>query len=130
MARVELSYQERIKELEQEKHDLKERLWEVTIANITMINITMMNITMINITMINKTMINIAMSNITMINITTINIAMTILPQMEERSQQVGAQREEMKTITELVGKLEQVPVFVCFVLSNFSFGLFILRQQ
>ena len=32
MARVELSYQERIKELEQEKHDLKERLWEVTIA--------------------------------------------------------------------------------------------------
>ena len=56
MARVELSYQERIKELEQEKHDLKERLWE-----------------------------------------------------MEERSQQVGAQREEMKTITELVGKLEQV---------------------
>ena len=56
MARVELSYQERIKELEQEKHDLKERLWE-----------------------------------------------------LEERSQQVGAQREEMKTITELVGKLEQV---------------------
>merc|ERR1719220_3246683 len=56
MARVELSYQERIKELEQEKHDLKERLWE-----------------------------------------------------MEERSQQVGVQREEMKTITELVGKLEQV---------------------
>ena len=29
MARVELSYQERIKELEQEKHDLKERLWEL-----------------------------------------------------------------------------------------------------
>ena len=29
MARVELSYQERIKELEQEKHDLKERLWEM-----------------------------------------------------------------------------------------------------
>ena len=28
MARVELSYQERIKELEQEKHDLKERLFE------------------------------------------------------------------------------------------------------
>merc|ERR1719237_1734193 len=56
MARVEVSYQERIKELEQEKHDLKERIWE-----------------------------------------------------MEERSQQVGVQREEMKTITELVGKLEQV---------------------
>ena len=56
MARVELSYQERIKEVEQEKHDLKERLWE-----------------------------------------------------LEERSQQVGARREEMKTITELVGKLEQV---------------------
>ena len=31
MARVELSYQERIKELEQEKHDLKERLWEVNL---------------------------------------------------------------------------------------------------
>ena len=44
MARVELSYQERIKELEQEKHDLKERLWEVTIA---MINLIMSNITMI-----------------------------------------------------------------------------------
>ena len=29
MARVELSYQERIAELEQEKHDLKEKLWEV-----------------------------------------------------------------------------------------------------
>ena len=29
MARVELSYQERIKEVEQEKHDLKERLWEL-----------------------------------------------------------------------------------------------------
>ena len=37
MARVELSYQERIKELEQEKHDLKERLWEVTIAMINLI---------------------------------------------------------------------------------------------
>ena len=44
MARVELSYQERIKELEQEKHDLKERLWEVAIA---MINLIMSNITMI-----------------------------------------------------------------------------------
>ena len=28
---IELSYQERIKELEQEKHDLKERLWEVNL---------------------------------------------------------------------------------------------------
>ena len=101
MTRVELSYQERIKELEQEKHDLKERLWEVTIANITMINIAMINFVMI---------------NLTMSNITMINVAMITLPQMEERSQQVGAQREEMKTITELVGKLEQVPVS-CFLL-------------
>ena len=37
MARVELSYQERIKELEQEKHDLKERLWEVDIIAIIII---------------------------------------------------------------------------------------------
>ena len=37
MVRVEVSYQERIKELEQEKHDLKERIWEVTIIVITMI---------------------------------------------------------------------------------------------
>ena len=29
MARVEYSYQERIKELEQEKHDLKERIWSL-----------------------------------------------------------------------------------------------------
>ena len=55
MARVELSYQERIKELEQEKHDLKERLWD-----------------------------------------------------MEEKAD-AGVQRDEMKTITELIGKLEQV---------------------
>ena len=39
MARVELSYQERIKELEQEKHDLKERIWEVTIITIIIISI-------------------------------------------------------------------------------------------
>ena len=37
MVRVELSYQERIKELEQEKHDLKERLWEVNIIAIIII---------------------------------------------------------------------------------------------
>ena len=37
MVRVEVSYQERIKELEQEKHDLKERIWEVTIIVITII---------------------------------------------------------------------------------------------
>ena len=37
MVRVEVSYQERIKELEQEKHDLKERIWEVTIVVITII---------------------------------------------------------------------------------------------
>ena len=37
MVRVELSYQERIKELEQEKHDLKGRLWEVNIININII---------------------------------------------------------------------------------------------
>ena len=125
MARVELSYQERIKELEQEKHDLKERLWEVTIANITMINIAMINFVIINLTMINLTM-----SNITIININMINITMTTLPQMEERSQQVGVQREEMKTITELVGKLEQVPVLLFFILLNFSFRLFILRRK
>merc|ERR1711862_1075771 len=29
MARVEYSYQERIKELEQEKHDLKEKIWSL-----------------------------------------------------------------------------------------------------
>ena len=99
--------------------------------NITLINITLIDITMTNIAMINFVMINLTMINLTMINITMINFVMTALPQMEERSQQVGAQREEMKTITELVGKLEQVPIFVCFVLSNFSFGVFIfLRRQ
>ena len=46
----------------------------------------------------------------TKLNIINIVITLMILTtQMEERSQQVGVQREEMKTITELVGKLEQV---------------------
>ena len=81
-----------------------------------MINITLINITLIDITMTNIAMINFVMINLTMINLNMINITMTTLPQMEERSQQVGAQREEMKTITELVGKLEQVPVFFVFL--------------
>ena len=80
-----------------------------------MINITLINVTLIDRTMTNIAMINFVMINLTKINITMINIAMTTLPQMEERSQQVGAQREEMKTITELVGKLEQVPVSFVF---------------